>query len=281
MTHHLLWLKAMLGQFWWPTIHCDSIQCQDSSDDPPFTMIQYNVRTVLTTHHLLWLKAMLGQFWWPTFHYDSIQCQGSSDDPPFTMIQYNVRTVLMTHHSLWFNTMLGQFWWPTIYYDSKQCQDSCDDPPFTMIQSNVRWQLQWPTSTGLPHDLGENPISPFVCGQVKLSIQLCQWHGFGVQWVVLSSERCTKHHHRIHQKSEIINTQKTSHVFTRMPGEWVTRKMSHLVFTCTPGKRVATVTGFFVAVFVWRLSSLSFRWSSQKFSLILNSAGRIDCTRIL
>ena len=150
----------------------------------------------------------------------------------------------MTHHSLWFNTMLGQFWWPTIYYDSKQCQDSCDDPPFTMIQSNVRWQLQWPTSTGLPHDLGENPISPFVCGQVKLSIQLCQWHGFGVQWVVLSSERCTKHHHRIHKKSEIINTQKTSHVFTRMPGEWVTRKMSHLVFTCTPGESYHRQLGF-------------------------------------
>ena len=88
-----------------------------SSDDPPFTVIQYNVRTVLMTHHSLWFNTTSGQFWWPTIHCDSIQCQDSSDDPPFTMIQYNVRTVLMTHLSLWFNTMLGQFWWPTIYYD--------------------------------------------------------------------------------------------------------------------------------------------------------------------
>ena len=138
MTHHLLWFNTMLGQLWWPTIHYDSIQCQDSCDDPPFTVIKSNVRTVVMTHHLLGFNTMLGQLWWPTTYYDSIQCQDSCDDPPFIMIQYNVRTVVMTHHLLWFNTMSGRLWWPTIYYDSKKCQDSCDDPPFTLIQRNVR-----------------------------------------------------------------------------------------------------------------------------------------------
>ena len=74
MTHHSLWFNTMLGQFWWPTIHYDSIQCQDSYDDPPFTVIKSNVRTVLMTHHSLWFNTMSGQFWWPTIHYDSIQC---------------------------------------------------------------------------------------------------------------------------------------------------------------------------------------------------------------
>ena len=77
-------------------------------------------------------------------------------------------------------------------------------------------QLQELTSTSLPHDRGQDAISPLIGVEVKFPVQLAQGQRLGVQWELLQNKGQRSVETPTQQGSEVSGNTCT----TRVRGQW-------------------------------------------------------------